>query len=1122
MRSLLLWVCVPAWLLAQGSRGSISGTIKDGSGAVVPGVIITVTNEATGSGLKAESAADGAYLAPQLIPGDYTVSAQAAGFKRTEVKGVKVDVGTAVTQDVTLEVGEITQSVEVRDKSFLVETTSGRVAHTVDVAHVLEMPLSNRDVFALVNLVPGAFQRGGAISIGGGRTQSAAVMVDGVNNTRGGLGVQNIELAPPVDSMEEFKVEANNLSAEYGRTSAGLVNAVTRHGTNEWHGSFYEFLRNDRLDARGWGADEKPPLRRNQFGATLGGPITRNRTFLFYNYDGTRNRTGVVRTRSVGLPEWRRGDFSRATRDDNGLPVPVLIFDPASGAGSFAAPRDTEPFPNNAIPSSRLDPVAVKALTYLPVSNRAANNPNNNAGNWQENTVNSNPIDVHLGRIDHDFTPNTKVYGRYMLTQPDQDLTGYSRGYGPADPDGITVALRRQNLALNASHLFSPTFFLNLSAGVNRVRLTRATGDCCETDYPGLLGLRGVPGKAFPRLNTGGGAAPVDNFGATGSQYRLAAFTNTEWTANLTKVMGQHTLKFGSGATRYNGNELDAQLASGNWGFNGQWTRQIDARGRATSFTGINLADFLLGRLNAANTRINPGNGKRIQYYGGYFQDDWRVTSRLTLNLGIRYDTETPTYEVTGRMSNFDPYAPNPLAGTGDISAGAIGVVTFPNRHGQGKYLWNWDKNNFAPRFGFAWRVFGSSTAVRGGFGVFFGNPYDRATVGVGRLGFDLLYQARTPVPFTLQQGLPGGVLDPVPDSELLPTLGNRGTRFETSTVQFLAPDRVTQYSENFNLTIQHQWKDVLFEAGYIGNLGRKINFPNINLNHIPPELLPRTEIPVRLRRPWTIFTSDQPQIQIIAPNWGLSSYHAFTFKSEKRFRQGIGWLVAYTLSKWIDNVTFTGDDDVTFGDDDNPQNIYNLRAEKSLSTNHVPHRLVFSPIVELPFADGRRGFLGRLLGGWQIATIGTIRSGAPFGVQVLNGPRDILGDQSDGKLLRPNIVADPNLPRSAKGKPASGGVRGIAWMNPEAFAVPALFTYGNVSRTVPGILSPGSVEFDSMVAKNFRIGEQWRAQFRWETFNTFNTPQFELPGNAFGGGGFGVASAGGRRIMQFALKLRF
>jgi hypothetical protein len=360
-------------------------------------------------------------------------------------------------------------------------------------------------------------------------------------------------------------------------------------------------------------------------------------------------------------------------------------------------------------------------------------------------------------------------------------------------------------------------------------------------------------------------------------------------------------------------------------------------------------------------------------------------------------------------------------------------------------------------------------------------------------------------------------------EEDLTPAFGARGTKFPVSQIQWLDPYRRTQYGENFNFTVQRQWKEILFELGYLGNLGRKVNFPNINLNLIPPNLLSRTDLPARLRRPYPQFDSDRPQLQIIAPNWGLSNYHAFTFKSDKRFSNGLGWLVTYTWSKWIDNVVFVGGDDATFGDDDQVQNIYDLRHERSLSTNHIPHRAVLAPIFELPFGTGKKwmnvtGPLDWILGGWQISGIVTLQAGSPFGVTVVNGPRDLLGDDADGTNLRADIAGDIRLPSGQQGQPAVGQ-RGIQWFDPAGFASPARFTHGNSSRTI--MLGPGTVNFDTALTKNFRFRERYRLQFRWEAFNATNTPSFGLPGSGLGGGGFGIASAGASdREMQFALKL--
>ena len=870
--------------------------------------------------------------------------------------------------------------------------------------------------------------------------------------------------------MQEFKVEVNSFGAELGHTTGGVVNAVTKSGTNQFHGSFYEFLRNDKFDARGWGADANPPLRRNNYGATIGGPIRKNKTFFFYNLDGLRQHDGVTTTRAVGLPAWRTGDFSTLTRDANGKAALVTIYDPNTGTGTFTNPLATTPFPGNIIPVNRLDPVALKAVSYFPNPNRIPNDPFSNAGNWQENTVNVTTRDYHTAKVDHSFTDQTKVFVRYIIVTPDDVLTGYSKGYGPADPNGLDVNDRYQNVAINVTHLFSPTRFVSYTAGFNRVFVDRKSGDCCGTDWGAKLGIPNVPGQVFPRFVITGGTVSVSNLGATGDADRYAAFNTTDNNVNFTDIHGRHTLKYGLQYTRYAATDHDQSQPSGQWTSNGSYTRGIQANGNTIANTGADLADFMLGRLSAVNAVISPSVGKRFQYYAAYVQDDWRVTKRLTLNLGLRYETENPVYEVAGRMSNFDPYKPNPLAGTNGIAPGQMGVMDFEGLNGNGKYLWNWNKLNFAPRFGFAWRVFGNNdTVVRGGIGLFHGDAYDRQIIQEEHLGFDDSYQARTPVPTLLKDGVPANVLSGFLASALVPTFGDRGTPYDQSVVQFLDPHRKTPHNLSFNLTIQHQWKGILFEIGGLGNLGRQCDFGNINVNHIPPNLLSQTQIEEYLRRPYTQFDSEQGQVQILSPNWGISNYLAFTFKSERRYQNGLGWIISYAHARWIDDLDSLSNPE---GDNNQIQNIYNLKGERSNSTNDIPQRLVLSPIYELPFGKNRRwlrqGILSSVLGGWQLATIGTLQSGSPFGTTVLNGPLDILGDNSDGTTLRANLVSN-QLYSPNKGVPPAG-VRGIQWLNPAAFADPAPYTYGNSSRTLPGVYGPATISFDMMLAKNFRI----------------------------------------------------
>ena len=1129
---------LPALASGQIAVGTINGTVTDATGAVIPGAQIIIVNAETGVETNAETGISGTYLVPNVPPGQYNIAAQAEGFKRAEANGLRLNVASEVTQSFALEIGALTEIVEVSAAQLQVQTTSGSVGSTVQVEQIQELPLPDRDIFNLVNLVPGAFrsERNGYISIGGGRTRSSGSFIDGVNNTRGGLGVQNIEMAPPVDSMQEFKVEVNSMGAEYGRSSAGVVQALTKSGTNEWRGSIYHYVRNDAFDAAGWNQDFKPKLRRNNGGASIGGPIVKNKTFVFYNPDIYRQNVGAIRTRSVGLPEFRTGDFSRGTQNRGGNAVLVPIHDPLTReGGSFRRPRGATPFPNNVIPMDRLDPVAVKAAGYLPNPNRTPNNLNNLSGNWRESVNVSRNRDYHTFKVDHNFTTKWRSFIRMILTEPDDTLTGYSQGYGVADPNGLEILNRRQNWGLSNTYTFNPSFFMTTIVGFNRVFIDRKSGDCCDTDYADHFGLPGLEkgGEVFPRFNFAGGrGVPMTAIGAAGNANRIAVFTNFDYEANFTRIAGDHTFKFGAKYTSYQGNEVSRPQPSGNWRSTGHFTGLWPlAGGGRNNNTGIAFADFMLGHVWNLDTRVAAGIGKRIKYYSGYVQDDWRVTDRLTLNIGMRYETETPVYEVAGRMNGFCQYCPHPLAGQNGIPEGAIGKVLFPNRDGTGKYLWQWDWNNFAPRFGFAYRLNSEGTLVlRGGFGIFFGNPYDRNSIQPGRAGFDNIFRRRGGMDTYLRDGVPEGALDDIPESELHGGFGAQGTRFATSTIQFWDQARELPYSQNFNLTLQTRWKGILWDFGFMGALARHQSWNNININHIRPEDLAAANAPganLENFRPWVALAGNQDQIQLFSPNWGISNYYAGTFKSEKRFQNGLGWTVAYTHVQWIDNIRFIGNGDA-FGTNYYPQNIYDLRSERSSSGNRLPHRLVLAPIYDLPFGKGRRWgdswhpVLNSIAGGWQLSTVGTLRSGGYVGLAVQGGG-DIRGDNAPGLILRPNLTGvsakSPN-----QGQPADG-VIGLQWLNEAAFEEPAPFTLGNASRNLPGIRGPWRLNFDLMLAKNFYWGERWRAQFRWEAYDFTNTPTFLLPNGALNSGNFGLVTGvlpNSRRIMQIGLRITF
>ncbi len=1109
--------------------GTVLGTVTDNTGAVIPGVQVEVTNQDQGSANIVETQGDGTYYLPNILPGTYSIRMESDGFQSQLAEGLRLEVGSVLTYDAVLEVGALTETVTVEAASPLVETSRGSLAAVVENKRVLELPLVNREVFDLIDLTPGAQRMrnsnragGGDVTIAGGRTRAAGVFIDGVVNSRTGIGATITELSPPVDAISEVRVEANAPTAEYGRSAAGFMNATTKSGTNEFHGSAYWFLRNDELNARGWDARSKTKLRRNVPGATIGGPIAKNRTFFFYNYDITVQNLEDLRVRSVGLPAWRTGDLSTMLQSNGQLRT---VFDPQT---ANARGGETQ-FANNVIPASRLDPVAQAALSYLPSPNRSAVDISNE-GNWVSNLPRELRRTSHTVRVDHELGPSDKLTFRYNLFMPVTDDNLPSPDWGLADPNSIRRPQRQQNILLSHTKLFSPTFFMTATGGFFRYR-NHIQGFNLDEDLASQIGLSGVGPDSFPRFNIGGNPG-FTSIGQGGGQQRLFAFTNFEYTGHFTKVAGSQTLKFGVDYRRYQGSELGRQSASGVLDFANTDTRGLTAEGSVIPGTGADLASFLLGQPDRARVQANPSFGRRSAYVAVFFQDDWRVNGELTLNLGLRYEYETPYTEVADRVTGWDPGLPLPAAGTNGISPGQTGAFFFAGRDGFPRNPVRPDRNNFGPRFGFAHKPGGgTNTVIRGGFAVMFGGNYDGNVLQTGSQGFGgagNLTGGQVPL---LRDGMPATFLQIPSDSDLDHNFGTRGTKFVQGRVDFVDINHRTPYAFDWNLTFQHQAGEQLFEVRYYAKFAKKVNLRRMNVNQIHPENLHRVGLnefgsqTQRLLKPFTQY-GGTGQIRMNNPNFFKSDYQAISFKTERRFNRGMGYIFLYTFSRWYDNAPFVGEDAASLGDHDWFQNVHNFANEWSLSGNHSPHRIVFSPVYELPFGSGKRfglkGPANVVLGGWQVSAIYTFQSGSPFGVTVLNGARDVKGDNAADATLYANLVGNPDHP--SRGEPATGGRRGILWTNEAGFEVPAQYTLGNAGRKVPGTLGPGTPHiFNIAVSKNTQITERLRMQFRFETFNSFNTPELNNPRDQVGQSGFGVVNAGNsHREMQLGLKLYF
>ena len=673
--------------------GTILGTATDNTGAVIPGVQVEITNEDQGTSTLVETQGDGTYYLPGVLPGSYAIRMESEGFRPHQVSNLRVEVGSVLTYDAVLEVGAITETVTVEAASPLVETSRGSLAAVVENKRVLELPLVNREVFDLIDLTPGAQRMrnsnragGGDVTIAGGRTRSAGVFIDGVVNSRTGIGATITELSPPVDAISEVRVEANAPTAEYGRSAAGFMNATTKSGTNEFHGSGYWFMRNDAFSARGWDAKSRTKLRRNVPGGTIGGPIVKNKAFFFYNYDITIQNLEDLRVRSVGLPEWKTGDLSTMLQSNGVL---RRVYDPLTSTGRGGEMQ----FANNVIPSSRLDPVAQKAISYLPTANRTAVDISNE-GNWVANLPRELRRTSHTMRVDYEVDPNDKLTFRYNLFMPVTDGRIPSPDWGPADPNAVSLPQRQQNILLSYTKLFSPTFFMTATGGFFRYR-NDVQGPNLNEDLASQIGLTGVGPDVFPRFNIGGNPS-ITSIGS-GVSRRLFAFTNFEYTAHFTKVAGNQTFKFGIDYRKYQGSELGRQTASGVFDFANTDTRGLNPDGSVISGTGADLASFLIGQADRARVQANPSFGRRSAYVAGFFQDDWRVNGQLTLNLGLRYEYEGPFTEVADRVAGWDPELPLPAAGTNGIRPDQKGAFFFAGRDGFPRNPVIADRNNFGP-----------------------------------------------------------------------------------------------------------------------------------------------------------------------------------------------------------------------------------------------------------------------------------------------------------------------------------------------------------------------------------------------------------------------------------------
>jgi len=1150
---LILSFLAAANLLAQSPKGTITGTIVDPKGAYVPGAEVTAVHVATNQKFTGFTSGDGVYAIPSLPVGLYEVTASVPGFSTYRQTGVVLEVGQRLRLDIMLKVGEVTNTVTVTGGVSRVQTEDSSLGGTIERKRIENLPLNGRHVLDLVRLVPGVQPRvrgtdGFAqvdnqafsqISFNGGPTYGNQIYLDGGMNT---VPVHNeLGVVPLLDTVEEFKVHTNALSAEFGQSNGGVVSFVTKSGTNQFHGSLYEFVRNDALDARNAFLTQrdpitgrtKPMLRFNQYGGTLGGPLYlprlrkggpafisgKDRTFFYVGYERWNHRQANINRSTVPTQAQRDGDFSN-TRDGTGKLI--TIYDPATtkpnpGGNGFV--RD--PFPNNRSPGSRMDPLSLRVLEYMPLPNIAPNNPFTNSQNYL--SLQGFPTDqgeLSL-RIDHTLSEKDKIFGRYTVTRNTRMNRAW--GLGPADTDARNDQRDNHNAIIGQTHVFSPAILNEFRANATRQYLV-FIHPSFDQGWPAKLGFPAIfPQDAFPPVQIDGmlpiGAARMGFAGGHRRQHTIQIADSLTWTR------GRHVLKMGTDQRWIRLNFVNRVNPSGNFTFGSGLTNNP----QSPAGTGFGFATFLLGEVSSGSQSVRPFFSFHSWSNGSYFQDDFKVTRRLTLNLGLRYDLASGPVERWNRSSNFDPFILNP-------ETGMPGVLQYAGVT-KDRHFTLPPKTNFSPRVGFACDLTGDGkTALRGGYGIIYSliESGDTAGDNANSLGFsvDTAFVAPGGAPvkaFQFSQG-PAVLLQPR-------GAGGGPSAFRGQNVTYQELEAPTPYVQQWNLTLQREfpWRWVL-SAIYAGNRGVHLFGANYDLNQLDPKffelglklqdpvsnpffgqitngaLAGRTVAQSQVLRPYPDYLS----IRTLANHGAASTYHSFQFTGEKRFSGGLAAMISYTTAKLINDSASSnqgngGGGDFRIGRLDR-------RQDRALDEGDVSQRLAVSTVYELPFGRERRflkeGVRSYIFGGWQANMIATWETGRPL---VVRGANNFTG------INWPDMICDPTLPESER----SAG----RWFRTECFRNPPNFVIGNAPRTLPRTRGPGYKEVSLSVFRNFKFTERVRMEFRGEAFNAFNFVNFNDPNTSFMPNPAGVntnpdfgrvlSSLPARRV-QFGLRLTF
>jgi hypothetical protein len=1108
--------------VGQVEQGTVTGIVIDASNAAVVDAKVTLTNVDTQVAAVTTTNQQGHYNFPFTAPGHYQVTAEKEGFSAGRVTNITITVGQTATINVSLATGSVKQEISVSANAVQLDEQTSSLGNVVSAQQITQLPLSGRNPYSLLTLAPGVTPNGNSGTgpiISGGRSNTSGVLFDG-QETRN-TSTNDIAYTPPLETVGEFKVITNNYSAEFGRSGGGILTAAGRSGTNDLHGSFYEFFRNNVLNANGWTNNRNGlkinPVRHNEFGFAVGGPVYipkvysgKNRTFFFFNYERIPDRSPDNITATVPTALQRTGDFSQTFTSTGAL---IKIYDPLTTApnpavaGSYVRTQ----FPNNQIPLSRINPISANLLQYYPLPNLPGI-----TNNYAVSATRANTATKYYARVDENVGNNNRLFFRYGTTLNPANTPGYT---GVAFPgEGTNCNEGKANSSPWVAAISDTVTFRPNVVGEFRVSYTRQINTCNPRSAGFDLTTLGLPAyiknastdALFPEFDI----TDFTTLGPLRASHYTDAENVPEAQAHLTWLRGSHTIKGGFDYLFLAFNIFRPDYPSGDFGFTRAYTQGPDPSVAGTT-AGYGLATLLLGAPTGGQFTVGPSLASSQKSYNVYLQDDWKILRNLTLNLGVRWEYQTPFNERYNHLAYFDPNSTDPITGL----KGVLNFTTPDHR-----YQSNPNQTNIAPRVGLAW-TFMKDTVLRAGYGLF----YLPGSGGIGASPGDLGSGSEASTPVFLGQAPAAPNTPPLGASLANPFVSGLLTYPNTligNGIGAVFPNWATPLNQQWNFNIQRTiFSDLLIEASYLGSRGEHI-WSNYNIDAVNPAYLSLgTQLNALVPNPFygkitsgSLSTATVRQSALLSPypqytsinnirgSIGDSSYHGAALRVDKRFGHGLLLQSSYTFSKLIDNLPerFSGRSSLI--------DPYNLATSRSVSDLNRTHVFVTNFVYELPIGTGHHwvgnGVAGKIVGNWQVSGIWTAESGQPV---VITGPNNT---QLPGISAYTVRLHNPNL---------TSGQSINQWFDTTAFAAAPLYSLGTDSRTQPNLNNPALFNIDVGFSRYQPITERIKLQFRAEMFNSTNKVNLSAPQGSVTAANFGqITAAGAGRTVQLGLRLTY